>query len=39
MLALTLVTLFGPSLLSVVLVVVMVSVPGYARIIRTQTLR
>ena len=38
MLALTLVTLFGPSLLSVVLVVVMVSVPGYARIIRTQTL-
>lgn len=38
MLALTLVTLFGPSLLSVVLVVVLVSVPGYARIIRTQTL-
>lgn len=38
MLALTLVTLFGPSLFSVVLVVVLVSVPGYARIIRTQTL-
>lgn len=38
MLALTLVTLTGPSLLAVVLVVVLVSVPGYARIIRTQTL-
>ncbi|MER9902704.1 ABC transporter permease [Mesorhizobium sp. M0130] len=38
MLALTLVTLSGPSLLAVVFVVVLVSVPGYARIIRTQTL-
>lgn len=38
MLALTIVTLLGPSLVSVVMVVVMVSVPGYARIIRTQTL-
>jgi peptide/nickel transport system permease protein len=38
MLALTLVTLTGPSLYSVVLIVVLVSVPGYARIIRTQTL-
>jgi peptide/nickel transport system permease protein len=38
MLALTLVTLTGPSLLSVVMVVVLVNVPGYARIIRTQTL-
>ena len=37
-LALTLVTITGPSLMSVVLVVVLVSVPGYARIIRTQTL-
>lgn len=38
MLALTLVTLTGPSLIAVVVVVVLVSVPGYARIIRTQTL-
>lgn len=38
MLALALVTLFGPSLTAVVVVVVLVSVPGYARIIRTQTL-
>lgn len=38
MLALTLVTLTGPSLLSVLIVVVLVNVPGYARIIRTQTL-
>lgn len=38
MLALTLVTLTGPSLLAVLIVVVLVSVPGYARIIRTQTL-
>lgn len=38
MLALTLVTLTGPSLLAVVVVVVLVNVPGYARIIRTQTL-
>ncbi|MEG9862200.1 MAG: ABC transporter permease [Parvularculales bacterium] len=38
MLALALVTLFGPSLTSVMIVVVLVNVPGYARIIRTQTL-
>jgi len=38
MLALALVTLFGPSLLAVVVVVVLVNTPGYARIIRTQTL-
>ncbi|MDV7144833.1 ABC transporter permease [Tropicimonas sp. TH_r6] len=38
MLALALVTLFGPSLTSVVIVVVLVNIPGYARIIRTQTL-
>ena len=38
MLALALVTLFGPSLTAVVIVVVLVNVPGYARIIRTQTL-
>ncbi len=38
MLALALITLFGPSLTAVVIVVVLVNVPGYARIIRTQTL-
>lgn len=38
MLALALVTLAGPSLTAVVIVVVLVNVPGYARIIRTQTL-
>ncbi len=38
MLALALVTLFGPSLTAVVVVVVLVNVPGYARITRTQTL-
>jgi len=38
MLALALVTLFGPSLTAVMVVVVLVNVPGYARIIRTQTL-
>lgn len=38
MLALALVTLFGPSLTAVVVVVVLVNAPGYARIIRTQTL-
>jgi len=38
MLALAFVTLFGPSLTAVVIVVIMVSVPGYARIVRTQTL-
>lgn len=38
MLALALVTLFGPSLTVVVVVVVLVNVPAYARIIRTQTM-
>lgn len=38
MLALTLVTLFGPSLMAVVLVVVLVNVPSYARVVRTQTI-
>ncbi|WP_025772578.1 ABC transporter permease [Thioalkalivibrio sp. HK1] len=38
MLALALVTLFGPSLTVVMVVVVLVTMPGYARIIRTQTL-
>ena len=38
MLALTLVTLFGPSLTAVVVVVILVNAPGYARIIRTQTI-
>lgn len=38
MLALAFVTLFGPSLTAVVIVVVIVNVPGYARIIRTQTI-
>ena len=38
MLALALVTLFGPSLTAVVVVVVLVNVPGYARITRTQTM-
>jgi len=38
MLALALVTLFGPSLTAVMIVVILVNVPGYARIIRTQTL-
>ena len=38
MLALALVTLFGPSLTAVVVVVILVNVPGYARIVRTQTL-
>ncbi len=38
MLALALVTLFGPSLTAVVVVVVLVNVPGYARITRTQTI-
>lgn len=38
MLALALVTLFGPSLTAVVVVVILVNAPGYARIIRTQTL-
>ncbi len=38
MLALAFIALFGPSLSVVVLVVVIVNVPGYARIIRTQTI-
>lgn len=38
MLALALVTIMGPSLTSVMVVVVLVTVPGYARIIRTQTI-
>ena len=38
MLALALVTLFGPSLMAVVVVVVLVNVPSYARVIRTQTI-
>lgn len=38
MLALALVTLIGGSLTAVAVVVVMVNTPGYARIVRTQTL-
>ncbi|MCR9151595.1 MAG: ABC transporter permease [Rhodobacteraceae bacterium] len=38
MLALALVTITGPSLTSVILVVILVNVPGYARIVRTQTI-
>lgn len=38
MLALALVTITGPSLATVMIVVVAVNVPGYARIIRTQTI-
>lgn len=38
MLALALVTLLGPSLTAVIIVVILVNVPGYARIIRTQTI-
>ncbi|MEM7089819.1 MAG: ABC transporter permease [Pseudomonadota bacterium] len=38
MLALALVTLMGPSLTAVMVVIVLVTVPGYARIIRTQTI-
>ncbi len=38
MLALALVTLFGPSIEAVVVVVILVNVPGYARIVRTQTM-
>jgi peptide/nickel transport system permease protein len=38
MLALALVTLTGPSLTAVMVVVILVNVPGYARIIRTQTI-
>ncbi|WP_337143814.1 ABC transporter permease [Mesorhizobium sp. Cs1299R1N1] len=38
MLGLTLVTLFGPSLATLVSVVVIIQTPGYARLIRTATL-
>ena len=38
MLALALVTIVGPSLTAVIVVVIIVNVPGYARIIRTQTI-
>lgn len=38
MLALALVTIVGPSLTAVMVVVVLVNVPGYARIVRTQTI-
>ena len=38
MLALALVTILGPSLTAVMIVVIVVNTPGYARIIRTQTL-
>ena len=38
MLALALVTIIGPSLIAVMVVVILVTVPGYARIIRTQTI-
>lgn len=38
MLALALVTIMGPSLTAVIIVVILVTVPGYARIIRTQTI-
>jgi peptide/nickel transport system permease protein len=38
MLALALVTLTGPSLTAVMVVVILVNVPGYARIVRTQTI-
>lgn len=38
MLALALVTITGPSLAAVILVVILVNVPGYARIVRTQTI-
>ena len=38
MLALAVITLFGPSLVTVLLVVVTVTVPRYARLVRTSTL-
>jgi peptide/nickel transport system permease protein len=38
MLALALVTITGPSLTAVIVVVILVNVPGYARIVRTQTI-
>jgi len=37
MLALAIVTLFGPSLDTIVLIVVVTSIPVYARVVRTQT--
>lgn len=38
MLALALVTLTGPSLAAVILVVVLATLPGYARVVRAQTM-
>ena len=38
MLALALVTITGPSLTAVIVVVILVNVPGYARIVRTQNI-
>lgn len=38
MFALAVVTLFGPSLRTVILVIIVISIPTYARIVRTQTL-
>lgn len=38
MFALAVVTLFGPSLRTVILVIIVISVPTYARIVRTQAL-
>ncbi len=38
MFALAVVTLFGPSMETVVIVIIVISIPTYARIVRTQTL-
>ena len=38
MFALAVVTLFGPSLETVIVVIIVISIPTYARIVRTQTL-
>lgn len=38
MFALAVVTLFGPSLFMVILIIIVISIPTYARIVRTQTL-
>lgn len=38
MLALAVITVLGPSVTTLVMVVVLISIPGYARFIRTQTL-
>jgi peptide/nickel transport system permease protein len=38
MLALAFVSLFGPSVQAIIIIVVLVNAPGYARIVRTQTL-